>query len=180
MRMSNTEKAGQSHHWDKTWPEKKTTMKSTFFPFVWMLNFSLMRPILHGLSRYMEFNLAMTSLQNDDKVISFWPAVAQMHWLVRLLSVYALMCCPSFCFFSPFFFLFIFSFSSVQFLVFQGWVPRLVKLSGVMSWWRWSCCSDGIKVLHKSFQVGHLFGQLIRFIILWEMYRVIDKITCSL
>lgn len=32
-----------------------------------MLDFSLMRPILHGLSRQMEFNLAMTSLQDDDK-----------------------------------------------------------------------------------------------------------------
>lgn len=111
----------------------------------------------------MEFNLAMTSLQDDDK---------KGH-LSSSCSTNAPVGSFAFCECSqcavPLFLYFLFS---VQFLAFQGWVPRLVIRFGVMSWWRWSCCSDGIKVLHKSFQVGHLFGQLIWFIILWEMERV--------
>ena len=45
--------------------------------------------------------------------------------------------------------------------------PKTSRLrSGVTSRSRSSCCRDGVQVLHQSFQVGHLFGQLIWFIAL--------------
>lgn len=161
MRMSNTEKAGQSHHWDKTWPGKNKTYE------VHSLSFCLDARFQSHPAWTQQVNgtqLGVTLLQDDGRegrssvtsCSTNAPIGSSASWGCSRCAV-------------PLLYLFFFT---VQFLVFQGWVPRRVKQSGVMSWWRWSCCSDGIKVLHESFQVGHLFGQLIWFVALWERERV--------
>lgn len=142
----------------KTRPAHQVKHRLHFLPLPWTQYSGPWCPVLQGIGRQREAasTRASSRLTGRRQVARPGASPTRGHWPGGLLTL-----CSQ-----------VLSSGALYNSLISRLSPKTSRLGpGVTSRSRWSRCRDGVQVLHQSFQVGHLFGQLIWFIALRKRER---------